>query len=299
MPRFQAALAGLVLVCLASFAAAAERVPADSRWVIHADLQLMLRTKVGEWIGREMVKQPHAARLKMLEAISGLNLKRDLRHVTICGVGADDDSGLVYVRGTFDAERIGNLAQAAEGYAAVQAGSRTIHTWMDKGKPAAGCLAAADLLILGKSSTRVREALALLDASTAPGAVFQLPAGWEKSALVVCAAEDLAALADGKPESAMLRNVRSLVARVVEDGSLLAFEARAVAITEAAAQQMVDAGRGLAAIVQLQKPASLDPVLIETVRTGELSRDGVNVSLRLTVPFEDALRLVQQGKKAE
>ena len=299
MRRFTAALACLVLACLASLATAAERVPADCRWVVHADLQLMLRTRVGEWLGREMVKQPHAARLKMLEAISGLNLKRDLRNVTICGIGSDDDSGLLYVRGTFDAERLNTLAQAADGYAAVQAGSRTIHTWLDKGKPAAGCLAAADLLILGKSSARLREALDLLDAPTQPGAAFQLPAGWEKSALVVCAAEDLAALADGKPESAMLRNVRSLVARVVEDGALLALEARAVATTEAAAQQMVDAGRGLAAIVQLQKPANLDPALIETVRTGQLNREGVNVSLRLSVPFEDALRLVQQGKKAE
>ncbi len=296
MPRF---LASVILVCLASIAAAAERVPADCRWVIHADLQLMLRTKVGEWLGKEMVKQPHAARLQMLEAISGLNIRRDLKNVTICGVGADDDTGLVYVRGTFDANRLNTLAQAADGYAAVQAGSRTIHTWMDKDKPAAGCLAAADLLLLGKSSTRIREALDLLDAPTQQGAVFQMPAGWEKSALVVCAAEDLASLADGKPESAMLRNVRSLVARVVEDGAMLALEARAVATTEAAAQQMVDAGRGLAAIVQLQKPANLDPVLIETVRTGQLNREGVNVALRLTVPFEDALRLVQQGKKAE
>lgn len=296
MPRF---LASLVLVCLASTAAAVERVPADCRWVIHADLQLLLRTKVGEWLGKEVVKQPHAARLQMLEAISGLNLKRDLKHVTICGVGADDDTGLVYVRGTFDANRLNNLAQAADGYAAVQVGSRTIHTWSDKGKPAAGCLAAADLLLLGKTSARLREALALHDASTQQGAVFQLPAGWEKSALVVCAVEDLASLADGKPESAMLRNVRSLVARVVEDGAQLAFEARAVATTEAAAQQLVDAGRGLAAIVQLQKPANLDPVLIETVRTGLLNREGVNVVLRLTVPFEEALRLVQQRKKGD
>lgn len=296
MPRF---LVGLVLVCLASLAVAAERVPADCRWVIHADLQSMLRTKVGEWLGREMVKQPHAARLQMLEAVSGLNLRRDLKNVTICGVGADDDTGLVYVRGTFDANRLNTLAQAADGYAAVQAGSRTIHTWQDKGKPAAGCLAAADLLLLGKSSDRLREALDLLDAPAQQGAVFQLPAGWEKSALVVCAAEDLATLAAGKPESAMLCNVRSLVARVVEDGALLALEARAVATTEAAAQQMVDAGRGLAAIVQLQKPANLDPVLIETVRSGQLNREGVNVSLRLTVPFEDALRLIQQGKKGD
>ena len=296
MPRFLAAFA---LLIIATIAAAAERVPADCRWIIHADVQLMLRTKVGEWLGREMIKQPHAARLRMLEAISGLNIKRDLKSATICGAGADDDTGLVYVRGTFDANRLTTVAQAAEGYTAVQAGSRTIHTWMDKGKPAAGCLAAADLLILGKSSTRIREALDLLDAPTQPGAAFPLPAGWEKSALVVCAADQLEVLAAGKPESAMLRNLRSLVARVIEDGAHLTLEARGVASTESAAQQMVDAGRGLAAIVQLQKPANLDPVLIETVRTAQLAREGVNVTLRLSLPFDEALRLIQQGRKGD
>lgn len=285
-----------LLLAATAVLASAERIPADCRWMMHADLRAMFASKVGEWIGREMVKQPHAARLQLLEALTGLNPRRDLISATICGVGADDDTGLVYVRGAFDAARLSTMAQAAEGYAAVQAGSRTIHTWMDKGKPAAGCLATADLLILGKTSTRIREALALLDAPGQTGAILAVPAGWDKAALVVCAAEQLGELAAGKPESAMLRNVRAFAARIHAPDDRLVLEARATATGETAAQQMVDAGRGLIAILQLQRPEKLDPALAEAVRGAQLARDGALVTLSLSLPFDEALRLVEQGR---
>ena len=286
----------LALLLLATVVAAAERIPADCRWVAHLDVQALFRSKAGEWIGEQMVKQPHAARLQMLETISGLQPRRDLRTVTICGAGSDDDTGLVYVRGTFDAARLSTVAQAADGYAPVQAGSRTIHPGMDKGKPAAGCLALPDLLILGKTSARLREALDLLDAPARPGADLALPAGWDKAALVVCAADQLSALAAGKPESAMLRNVRAFAARITEDGSQLTLEARATAASEAAAQQLVDAGRGLAAIVQLQKPEKLDASLVEAVRSAQLAREGAVATLRLSLPIDEAVRIIGQRK---
>ncbi|HAT11192.1 MAG TPA: hypothetical protein DCS97_11520 [Planctomycetes bacterium] len=283
----------LALVLLACLACAAERIPADCRWIVQLDVQALFKSQTGEWIAAQLVKQPHAARLKLLESISGLQPRRDLRTVTICGVGADDDSGLVYARGTFDGPRLVTLAQAAEGYAAVPAGSHTIHTWIDKGKPAAGCLVQRDLLILGKTADRLREAITALEASAVPVPVVSLPAGWADAAFAVCAADQLAALAAGKPESAMLRNVRSFAARLSEAGNELVLEARAGTTDDTAAQQLVDAGRGLAAIVQLQRPGKLDAALFEALRTARLERDGSQASLRIALPIADAVRLIE------
>ncbi len=282
-----------LLLAFACQAAAAERIPADSRWMIQADVQALLRSQVGGLILQELQKQPHAARLAILQAVTGLDLRRDIRMVTICGIGADDDSGLVLVRGTFDAGRLHGLAQAAEGHLALTAGSRTIHTWQDKGKPAAGCLAAPDLLILAKTSTRIRDALAALDDAAVAGSSIAVPPGWDASALVLCAADRIGELTAGKPESALLRQVRTMSARIAEDGANLAVEARALAANETAAQQLIDAARGLSALVQLQKPDSLDPVLLEALRTAVISRDRAAVSLRLAVPMAEVTRLVE------
>ncbi|MBN8526269.1 MAG: hypothetical protein J0M02_13125 [Planctomycetes bacterium] len=287
-------LASLALTCLAIAAAAAERIPADCRWVLQMDVKAALASQAGEWIARQAVRQPLAARLKVLEAISGLDVRRDLRLVTICGADSDDSTGLILVRGTFDAAKLELLVSAAEGHEEVKAGHRTIHVWQDKGKPAAGCLAAPDLLILGKSAARIRDAIALVDDPSRPAARIAVPEKWEQSALLFGAADRIDALIKDKPASAMLGNVRSCAARIVEQGADMVLEAHAVAASEAAAQQLVDAGRGLAAIVQLQKPAELDPALAESLRNGRLDRAGTAVDLRLSLPVADLLRLVEK-----
>jgi hypothetical protein len=283
------------LLCACSFvcASAAERIPADCRWMIQADVQAVMRSQIGGLIIQKLQQQPHAARLSILQSVIGLDPRRDLRTVTICGVGADDDTGLVLVRGTFDAGRLTALAQAAQGHLALAVGSRTIHTWQDKGRPAAGCLAGPDLLILAKTSTRIREALSVLDDPAAAGHVLAVPAGWDTSALMLCAADRMGEIVVGKPESALLRQVSTMSARVVEDGPNLAVEARALAANDTAAQQLVDAARGLSVLVQLQKAESVDPALLQALRTATISREGAVMSLRLAVAMADVVRLVE------
>jgi len=285
-----------ILVLSCTLLSSVERIPADCQWLVQIDAQAILKSKVGEWIGQQMVKQPHAARLQMLQAISGLDLRRDIRSVTLCGVGADDDTGLVLVRGTFDAARIEMVAQAADGHLALPVGSRTIHTWLDKGKPAAGCLVASDLLVLAKTSTRIRDLIAAVDVGRDEVSGIVTPAGWEKSALMLGAAEQIADLAAGKPESAMLRNVRSLSVRIVEEGTDFVVEGRAIAASEAAAQQLLDAGRGLVALVQLQRPDHLDPSLLTAIQNAKMSREGPAVTIRVGLAAADALRVIEQGR---
>lgn len=291
MPRLFACLA---LLCLALAASAAERIPADCRWVLQMDVQALTGTQAGTWLARQMTRQPLAARLQMLEAISGLQPKRDLSLVTICGADGNDATGLVFVRGRFDAAKLESIALAADGHQGIAVGQRTIHVWQDKGKPAAGCLAAADLLILGKSPERIREAIALLDDPSRPAAAIAVPADWQSAALVFGAADRIDALISDKPASAMLGNVRSCAARITEQGADMVLEARAAAASESAAQQLVDAGRGLSAIVQLQKPADLDPALVEALRAGRLERSGSTVDLRLAIPTAELLRLIEK-----
>lgn len=291
MHRF---LASLALVCLALAASAAERIPADCRWVLQMDVQALLGSQVGTWIGGQMIKQPAAARLQMLEAISGLQPKRDIRLVTICGADDNDATGLIFVRGRFDAAKLESVALAADGHEGIQVGKRTIHVWQDKGKPAAGCLVAADLLVLGKSAERIRAAIELVDDPTRASAQISMPEKWESSALVFGAADRIDALIKDKPASAMLGSIRACAARITEQGPDLVLEAHATAASEAAAQQLVDAGRGLAAIVQLQKPADLDPALAESLRSGRLDRAGSAVTLRLSIPTAEVVRLIEK-----
>lgn len=292
MIRFLAVL-GLVITLTA--ASAAERIPADCRWVVQIDVQAFAKGKGGAWL-RDLAKDRLiAARLQMFEAISGLNPERDLRTVTLCGSDGQETSGLVLVRGALDAAKLTTISEALEGHAMIPVGARTIHTWVSDGKPAAACLAAPDLLILGRSADRVRTAVATLDGSYVPPVA--LPTGWEGSAFAIAAAEGVRDWVGKGPQSALFANVSGFAARLGEDGPDLSLDAVATALGETQAQQMVDAGNGLRAIVQIQKPANLDPALFEALRTAQLSRSGATVSLHARLPLIDALRIIDQKRK--
>lgn len=294
MPRL---LAACCLLLAAVTASAVERIPADSRWVVSIDVPAVVAGQVGGWVKAQLARQQTAAQLRILEAVSGFNIARDLRHITLCGAEGGDATGLLLLRGVFDAGKLTALAEAADEHALVQVGSRTIHTWKDKGKPVAGCLAAADLLIIGRTAERITQALKAIDDSVAPPVA--IPAGWEGAAMVVAAADGLDGLADKGPQSALFKNFRGLAARISETGDMLVLDAEATATGEAQAQQVVDAGNGLRALVQLQKPEDLDAALADAVRTAQLGRTGTKVTLHLTLPVADAKRLAekQQQKK--
>lgn len=274
---------------------AAERIPADCRWVLQLDVQALAKGRTGAWLRELVTERTAAARLQMLEAVSGLNPERDLRRITVCGRDGNEEGGLVLVRGTFDAAKLGTIAEALEGHATIAVGARTIHTWINDRKPAAACLAAPDLLILGRSVERLRVALAILEGSyTSP---ITLPAGWEGSGLALAAAEGVREWAGQGPQSALLANVSGFAARLHDDGTSLSLDALATTIGETQAQQMVDAGNGLRALVQIQKPADLDPALFEVLRSAQLNRNGATVSLHAAIPLADLLRIIEQKRK--
>lgn len=288
-------LAACCLLVAATVASAVERIPADSRWVISVDLPALSKSKTGGYLREILREKTAAARLQMLELLTGVNIERDLRSVTICGTDGREETGLFMVRGTFDAAKLTTIVDAIDQHKAIAVGSRTIHTWISDGKESAGCLVAPDLLVIGRSVDRVRAAIAAQEGAYAPP--VELPTGWEGSAFVLAAAQGIKEWAGKGPQSAMLANVSGVAGRLNEDGDVMVLDAVGVAVGEAQAQQLVDAGNGLRAIVQMQKPADLDPALLETLTGAQLSRKGVVVTLHARMPLVDLKRLIEQKRK--
>lgn len=284
----------LAACCLALALAAAERIPADSRWFVSCDAQALAATKAGAWIRSWLSRDEAADGLAQLESATGFDPRRDLRRIELCAAADGDATGLLLLRGSFDAQRIGSAIQYAQDYAAVAADGRTIHSWTDKGQRAAGCLAAPDLLLLGRSAERVREGLAAIDAGAAPP--IALPPDWEGSALAVAAADGIDQLAAGNPRLAMVRGLRSIAARITGGDQSLVLEVRAVAVGDAEAKQLADLAIGGRAVLALMPPAELDPGLARALAAATLARNGAQLDLRLELPLADALRLA--GKAA-
>lgn len=289
----------LVLVLAGAAAAAeripAERIPADCTWAAQVDAQALLASRLGGWLSARLDQQPHAARLAMLEAVSGLALRRDLRRVTVCGVGERQEDGLLLVRGTFDAAKLATLAQAAEGHRLEQAEGRTIHVWNGKDRPAVGCLAQPDLLILGASVERVRTMLRVLDGPASVAPPVAPPPGWD-GALAWVAATGIDALAAARGSSAMLASVRGGAIRLVEADGAVVLEARLDTAGEAVAQQLAEAGRGLLALLALQRPGNIDGEVLAALLAARIERSGSDLGLRVAVPLATALQALDRTR---
>jgi hypothetical protein len=257
-------------------------------------------------VQQQIAKPPHAARIALFQAISGINPTTDIRTITITGVGpghaGDDPSAVALVRGAFDAQKLTTIAQATDQHAEERLGSRTLHTWVDKGKPVAGCLAAADLLVLGNDPQRVRSVLRLLDDPKAPAASLPLPGEWKDAAISLCFAHDLDRISGGKLASSALRHVEAIALRADEQGPDMAVDARLTTTDDAAAQDIVDSARGLIAMASMQfkdmfAEATAKP-LAEALRATTITRDGRIVAISGRIPQDAALHLISVAPNA-
>ena len=290
-----------IALCLCAIVAgAAERLPSDSRWAIQLDVQKVLSSQLGPTLNiKQHLNQANAAKLAMLEAITGFDPWRDLRSITICGADASGDSGVIMVRGTFNADKLVIPVRAAEGYVAVPAGQRTIHTWKQGDKPAAACLVQPDLLVIAKSSARILAVIVAVDASDAPQTGITMPSTSKGTLLAAGVADNLGSMIPDGPQAELVRSAHGMSATLSEEGNVLVLEAQATATEEVQAQRLLDAGRGLIAFIQLAKMEDVDPALATALRGIQLERSGAKLTVHMTLPVADIQRIIAQKKLLE
>ncbi|MFM2090187.1 MAG: hypothetical protein RLZZ127_676 [Planctomycetota bacterium] len=278
------------ILALAAALPAADPLPPGTVWGLHLDMGALLAGRSGAAVRAAAAGQPHAARLAMVRALTGSDPLADLRTVTVGG-GERPESTVIVIRGRLDRERLETIALAAQDHRQVPAGARTIHAWTHEGRPAAGCLAAPDLLVLGGSVEHILSALAALDGG--PAADLVIPAGWSGSAMVLASARDPGALGRG-PESALLRATRGVSARLREDGDALTLDAVAEAGSEEQARRIQDGLKGLAALIALRPPEDMPAPLATALAAAEVERQGASVAARVRMPLDAAMALVAE-----
>jgi hypothetical protein len=205
------------------------------------------------------------------------------------GGGEGPESVVLVLRGRFDRQKLETMAQASADHRSVPAGALTVHAWTHEGRPAAGCLAKPDLLVLGADVERVLATVAAVNGG--PAAALPLPAGWEDSAIVLAAAEGVGDLGRG-PESAILRAVRSAAGRLREDGADLVLDLNATAAGEEQARRIQDGLRGLAALIALRPPEDMPPAAAEALAGLTVERQGAAVAATARMPMATALDML-------
>jgi hypothetical protein len=306
-------LAGTAVLAVSSALAGPiqkQHVPADAKWVIHLDVDALLATPLGEFLGREILDRKLAKPRADLKLHFDVDFDwRKIQSLTLFGTdfqAKPDTEGVLVVRSRLDIA--GELDKAidrlagyfADGQAPLkQTQSEPFPLYATKDN-VYGTPMGEDLFLLSKSREQLEKARAVVTAKAPSlGSARTMPAltGTPKGFLVLAVADTSGADAALPPKAKALKNAQGgqLVAGQRDDRLFLnlALNARD---TESAAQ-LQQAVQGLIAIATLTQPDNKD--LQQLVQAAKVAGTDKTVTLNVSLPMADVLAKVTARHKQE
>jgi hypothetical protein len=271
------------------------QLPADTRWVLHADLEALLTTSVGQTLAREAL-DPHLAKPKAdLKQHLGFEFDwRRIRSITLYGTeysGPERLRGVVLVDTDLDVAKAlesamqklaqagaaenGDLQRLEDGASPLYCLKEDVYVGIQPGAP----------VIVGKARRTVLKAREVLvggaaNLNSVPG--FADFAGQPGSFIVVAAAQGFSDAAPVPPQARVLKMAEALQMAIAESDGQVKATLALTAKTAEAARQMQQVVQGMMALGALSQVDHQD---LQTLLAGLRSNlAGRVVTLELTLP---------------
>ncbi len=276
-------------------------IAANATWVAHADFDRLSDTTFGQYLLDELQKPALEPKFAAFQALFRFDPRRDLRSVTMYGVGANHEDVVALINGRFDTDHLVTLVKANDTYQSSPHRQYTIHSWIDnkKKKPdGAGPRTYAAIhpsgnVIIGRSAELVGLGLDVLDGqahSLKDGGAFADLDG-ATNAVIFMAGADFAAISTLDPKAAVLQKTKSGSLTVAENGDDVEARLRVEADDAATAGQIQTIARGLVALMNLQ---TKDPDAARLAQATTITLNGTVVTANLRLPAIDIIRLCQK-----
>jgi hypothetical protein len=278
------AVAALVLASARSASAAdkaLDLVPAESAFVASVNGRALFDSEAFKRVFEERSTPQVRSGLRFVEALSGLDLLKDLHEAALFVLVPHQEENGVIVRGNFDQAKLLDLLRLNETYSETKNGSYTVHQWQnpEDAHKSYGVFIQDDLLLIATSRSALDAALGVANGSgksfaKSPSASFAPKASDELVAW--------AALTQAPEEAKKTFGLTGATATIELRGNRLAFSASLFLDDPALASHWADLARGLAAIPQLQRDA---PTVAKLGRDAKVEKVGNN-GVRLEVSAE-------------
>lgn len=267
-------------------------VPADAQWALYIDVQkltssAMFKALVGE---QEMTKFQGKAD----EFLGKLKIdpKKDLRGVTVFGLGKKDEDAVVALSGKFDRAHLVGLIKAETTHKEIAYGKHTIYSWDND---EFGAFAADDLILLGENEKTIQSALDAMEGKkrdAAPpvlaGVIKDFP-----NAIMVFGVNSVSGLLGEHDNPVILTKMKSAVGALGENGENLSLQVSIGAESAQVAKDVEQAIRGLIAIANLQLKEADAQAFAQAIK---IAVDGENVRINAVYPLNKLLVFLHHDK---
>jgi len=303
-----------------------KQVDGGAGWVLHFDVEAMLRSDLGKFILDEIDKKEEAqSKLADFRKTMGFDPLEAIRGVTLYGPQAGEQAGVAIIDALVDQEKLLSLLQANETYKKLSYGDYVVHQWTDKPRPRRrhrdaeeepddelipgrmhfGCFYDEDTIVIASDARLLERALDVLDgerdslAKTA--ALATLPKALP-GAFVIAAAEGIKApVAKHRRGAAMFKNVSAASLQAGEaDGTLFA-DIELITETEKQAAQLRQIIQGFVAFAMMMKQNEEFAPLQELGEKITVGGKGTSATIEAGIPtkslIEAARFLAEHAKK--
>lgn len=305
MKRFLSArilVAACLLAALTAPAASLQRaqVIKEPLWVLHVDADALRPSALGQHLLAELDKPEAQKKLAAFRAIFNIDPRKDLHDVTLYGVSKAEEDGVVLVRAEFDAGHLTTLVEGAKEHVSTRHGKYTIHNWVDENKkekdgikPRTFAAIHGKTVIFGQKESRVVEALDVLDGVKPNlGANPQFAQFGDGAAFIQGAARKLD-LPANDPNAAVLKQAKLLTLKVAENQRKLEATLKLDTESETVAKQVEAIGRGLIAVLSLQREK---PEALKLSQGLEVQQTGAAVTVKLALPSDEVVEMIKAAE---
>ena len=268
-------------------------VPAEAQWALFIDVQKLTSSSMF----KALVGQGELAKIqgKTDQVFAKLRIDplKDLKGVTVFGMGKEDEEAVVALSGKFDRAHLIGLIKAETTHQEIPFGKHTIYKWDDD---EFGVFAADDLVLLGENDKAIRAALETLEGRK-KDAVPPLLSGVMKespNALMVFGVKNVPGLIGEHDSPVILSKMKGAEGSLSESGENLKIDLSILAESAQVAKDVEQAIRGLMAIANLQLKESEVQAFVDAV---QIAVDGQNVRIKAVYPLSKLLGLVHHKAK--
>jgi len=267
-------------------------VPPDAQWALYVDMPRLTSSA----LFKALVDEGETAKIqgKADEFFGKLRIdpKKDIRGVTVFGLGKEDDA-VVALSGKFDKAHLIALIKAETTQKEIAYGKYTIYGWEgDK----FGVFAADDLVILGEKEQNIKLALDAMEGKKrdAVPAVLARVLKESPNAFAVGAVNNIPSLLGEHDKPVILTKMKGLGGSLAESGENLDLQVSIAAESAQVAKDVEQAIRGLIAMANLQLKDADAQAFAQAVK---IIVDGENVRINAAYPLNKLIALLHSKHK--
>jgi len=229
-------------------------VPADSRWLVHVDMDTAGKSSAWKEIYSRLQQRPEfQAKVGELEAAFKARFPEDLHDVTLFGSKFGDNEAVLLVHATVDRRQVETLLSMSPSYSNTPHGDHAVLSWEDHGQTKYGGFFSDSLFIIADNQDHVSAAFDVLDAKSASlKSDATLAKGSHAGVMVYVAGDEIAKLRQGnKAQSPLLAQMKAAWFSISEEKEDTLVKVNVDANDAATATKMQQAAEGMRAMLNL------------------------------------------------